>query len=503
MRKIASILVCGVMLGVLVGCLSFVQEGSLLGGGNTTDELIVINSVHPHAAAPSDDPYPLFVGAEWIYRNATGDFNPEVHPSSLLASQVLANVYCVDLETGDAWECFAVRATDLRTTKSISYLHRQSNGVYRFSEILRDPAVDFPGYLLLPNPLIQDTYLVYNVPKFDGDALWERAVGCSGDRNSLNIGGEGDCAAGSEVVTLSVLFRPEVVGLSTIVNSVLGAYTTYFASAWKLEIYEGIESYPDYQWWTTSSDLAWLAPGIGVVKWVKGSSSFELVEFVHEDEQLALSPASESKWYNSAEGTRIVFQFRGTDPEGEDAVTWRVAEINGLTSANEPSDDILRQLGERAYYHDIDTTGRELDSGTFVYTFEANQPGYVNFQFEASDSIDGVGQTEFRIKVGDFNSTPVAVDDQFDVDQNSAESELDVLQNDYEIDPVDYVRISEIESPPSNGIVRLVDGVIFYAPNQDYVGWDSFTYTIEDKYGLTADARVRIQITEVADSSPS
>jgi Bacterial Ig domain len=495
MRRTALVLVCAALTFALSGCLSFVQEGGLFGDVVSTDESIEIVVVHPNAEAPLNDPYPLFVGAEWVYRNATTDFNPEVHPTGLLSNRVLANVYCIDSSNGDAWECFAVRATDYRNSDSIEYLHRSDDGIYRFSSVLREQSHMFPGYLFLPKPLLQDTYMVYNVPKFENGVLWDRAVGCSGDRNLLNIGGQGDCAVGSEVVALTVVYRPEMVGLTTIVDSVLGGYTTIFANSWKLELYNGINEYPEYQWWSHSPDLAWLAPGVGVVKCVKGSSSLELMEFVHSSEILSLSPAAESRWYDCVEGGQVVLQFRGTDPEGANPTTWRIAAIGGLTPNNE-SAPVVEQIGERAFYNDIDTSGRRLDTGTYVYIFKSARKGYATLQFESNSNDESPEQSLFRIRVGDFNSPPIAQDDQFVILGNSGEIELAVLENDFEIDPTDRIRIHQITTLPSHGAIRIADGKVLYTPDQDDLGWDMFRYSIEDRKGSTAEATVRVRTIE-------
>ncbi|MFC2083343.1 Ig-like domain-containing protein [Candidatus Bipolaricaulota bacterium] len=494
MRKIASTMACVIVAAALTSCLSFVQGGGLFGGG-VPDEPISIDVVYLHAEAPRDDPYPLFVGAEWIYRNATVDFNPEVHPSTLLSNQVLANVYCIDPDTGTAWECFAVRATDFRNPESINYMHRSDDGIYRLSEILRDQSVDFPGYLFLPTPFQRDRYLVYNIPKYEDGVLWNHAAGCSGDRNLLNVGGDGSCPVGSEVAMLSIIHRPETVGLSSIVNSVLGGYTTLFTEAWKLELYDGINDYPNYQWWSTTSDLAWLAAGIGIVKWVKGSNSLELVEFVHQDELLSLSPLSESKWYDCMENSRIVLQFRGSDPEGIDPTSWRITGIENLTADSE-SDEILSQIGDREFYNDIDIAGQPLDTGTYVYTYEAIRAGYATLRFEPSNADGGSGESVFRIKAGDFNIPPIATDDQFEVDKNVSESEFPVLENDYDLDPADRIRVSGIESLPSHGTVQAFDKTIVYTPDQDYVGGDSFDYMIEDNRGARTGATVDVLVVD-------
>ena len=377
---------------LLVALVGLAYLPSELASAETVSSDIAI--VYPHAETPRENPYPLYVGAEWIYGN------PSSYRSTLLISKVLANVYCIDPEAGVAWECFAVRMTDSQDFGAISYLHRRDNGVYRFSRILNDQAIEFPGYLFMPYPYLLDTYLAYNVPRSGHGVLWDRAVSCVGDWNLLSVGNEGDCPVGSEVVVLSILHRRETVGLPWIVNSMSGAYATVFTEAWKLELYDGIGVYPDYRWYSTSSELAWLAPGIGVVKWVGGSNFRELAEFVHQDEVLSLSPMSESKWHDCAEHSLVVLQFRGSDPEGSEPTSWRVVEIEGQRPTGE-RDEIFTQIGEPAFYHDISKSGQPLSTGTYVFTFKAARQGLGIFRFVRSDADDDSDEEVFRVKVED------------------------------------------------------------------------------------------------------
>ena len=53
--------------------------------------------------------FPLFVGARWVYRNATPDLIPVLHPGSEIESEVLAEVRCRDAASRQLYECFVVR----------------------------------------------------------------------------------------------------------------------------------------------------------------------------------------------------------------------------------------------------------------------------------------------------------------------------------------------------------------------------------------------------------
>jgi len=89
------------------------------------------------------------------------------------------------------------------------------------------------------------------------------------------------------------------------------------------------------------------------------------------------------------------------------------------------------------------------------------------------------------------NSPPVAVDDNNSDFVNTVQI-IDVITNDFDPDG-DTITICDF-TQPSNGSVALVDGMFVYTPNPDYVGTDSFTYTICDENGNMSTATVDITI---------
>ncbi len=499
MRRTFATLSIGLLL-LLSGCMAFLQGGGIFNGGSG-DEPIVVSTLIPHAEATTSDPWPLFTGARWVYRNATIDFNPEVHPASLLITEVLANVYCVDRTSGTAWECYAVRTTEHPERGETAYVHRSVDGLFEFSEILQDPDRDFPGFVDLRYPLVRDTYWVYNVPRSAdaGEALWDRARGCGGDRSLLRIGGESGCPVSSEVVSLRVLHDRETVGISSVVDSLLGGYTSVFTQAWKTEMYNGISDYPDYEWWTREPEYEWLAPGIGPVKRVAGSSAFELTQFVHVSEVLSLSLPADGGLERVPQDGLVVVQLRGTEPTDPESVRWVLAGNSGLTPA--ASDEILLEPdGDREFHSDIDSDGNELSSGTYVFRFRAGDLGYAALRLEREGPAvsDDITTVSYRIKIGDFNSVPLPEDDSFDVREDSQQL-LDVLANDTDIDPGDRLRVDHIAEPPEHGATEVTGNGILYTPDPDYVGRDSLRYEVRDLFGATTTARVTVRVLDVND----
>ncbi len=93
-----------------------------------------------------------------------------------------------------------------------------------------------------------------------------------------------------------------------------------------------------------------------------------------------------------------------------------------------------------------------------------------------------------------FNVPPVAVNDSALVERNVPKM-IDVLANDRDtegkLDPGSIV----IESAPAHGVAVPVDGEVRYTPDTDYLGSDSFTYTVADEHGARTNvATVQIQV---------
>jgi hypothetical protein len=75
---------------------------------------------------------------------------------------------------------------------------------------------------------------------------------------------------------------------------------------------------------------------------------------------------------------------------------------------------------------------------------------------------------------------------------------LRVMDNDYDPDG-DALRITEV-SMPMHGSASIVDDtLIYYEPDENYHGDDTFTYTISDPFGASASADVFLRILPVND----
>lgn len=130
--------------------------------------------------------------------------------------------------------------------------------------------------------------------------------------------------------------------------------------------------------------------------------------------------------------------------------------------------------------------------GTLSGTPPADATGSLAVDFDAVDPNGLTASTTLTINI---NEPPIAVDDEVTTTQNVAVLLEGLLANDSEPNGQD-ISILTVDSPQNGETELQADGVsIRYTPNLDYVGSDSFTYTIEDESGLTASANVAITVT--------
>lgn len=93
-----------------------------------------------------------------------------------------------------------------------------------------------------------------------------------------------------------------------------------------------------------------------------------------------------------------------------------------------------------------------------------------------------------------LNTAPVAVDDNASALQDTSIT-VDVLQNDSDADG-DVLVLASLGQPSHGTLTHLGDGRVLYAPAAGYAGADSFSYSVSDGFGGSANATVSIVVTE-------
>ncbi|HFD79126.1 MAG TPA: cadherin repeat domain-containing protein [Gammaproteobacteria bacterium] len=119
---------------------------------------------------------------------------------------------------------------------------------------------------------------------------------------------------------------------------------------------------------------------------------------------------------------------------------------------------------------------------TFTYTISDNDPG--------ADPSNPLTYTDTATVTVTVNAVgiPSAIDDSATTSQNASVA-INVTANDTDDGSIDVTTVA-IASTPSNGVtaVNATTGVITYTPNTDFVGTDSFSYTVNDNLGNPSNA---------------
>jgi mannan endo-1,4-beta-mannosidase len=166
----------------------------------------------------------------------------------------------------------------------------------------------------------------------------------------------------------------------------------------------------------------------------------------------------------------------------------------------------------------ITATGNEYDGSTPLLRAQTPvTPGahqlYLSV-FDASDHIldsaafvDNLFASTTESCEAGANQSPTAVDDILTIAEDDPGTAMDVLANDPADPDGDPLTITAV-SDPAHGTATIDDNAtpadpsddtVVYAPDPDYFGPDSFTYSISDGRGGVATGTVSVTVTEVND----
>ncbi len=142
------------------------------------------------------------------------------------------------------------------------------------------------------------------------------------------------------------------------------------------------------------------------------------------------------------------------------------------------------------------------DKKTVLFTPKPNFFGEAKFTYTVKNIDNSTSTAEITVQVAPKNDAPTAVPDTDTVAANPPEPEfVNVLQNDlFTPDAEELLKVTNITTPAQHGTATVVAGGsgVFYKPNADYVGTDTFTYEITDPGGLKSTATVTITVANAA-----
>jgi VCBS repeat-containing protein len=160
--------------------------------------------------------------------------------------------------------------------------------------------------------------------------------------------------------------------------------------------------------------------------------------------------------------------------------------------ANDSDIDVGDVLSVTAVF--FPSNGTATISGTAVlYTPVPDFFGTDVFSYTVSDGAL-TDTAVVTVTVVNINDGPTAVDDVYTVDENSSDNMFAALANDSDVDG-DSLSIVSVDGA-GNGTAVISGTNIFYTPNPDFVGTDTFTYTVSDG-NLTAVATINVTVMPV------
>ena len=144
----------------------------------------------------------------------------------------------------------------------------------------------------------------------------------------------------------------------------------------------------------------------------------------------------------------------------------------------------------------------QVNNGVFSYTPDSNSYGADTFTYRVKDDLGlWSNHAEVFITVTAVNDAPLANNDVIQTNEDESVI-IDVTQNDSDIDGhLDEDSVNIVTNPVFGHITNNVDGTVTYTPISNYVGFDSFTYSVLDNEGAQSNtASVTITVLAVNDA---
>ncbi len=194
------------------------------------------------------------------------------------------------------------------------------------------------------------------------------------------------------------------------------------------------------------------------------------------------------------------------------AILETAANLAPIAVAVIPNDGVNK--GEAPFAVTFDGSGSTDDGSISAYQWDFGDGSPIATDATVTHTFDTVGEYIVTLQVTDdlgvvntntdintirifveedMQSDFMAIDDAFTI-ENAADTTILVLDNDQI--PTDTTATITSVTQPANGAVTIAaDGSIRYTPNTDFVGKDSFSYTISDENGVISSAAVILTVT--------
>ncbi|MEC7765239.1 MAG: Ig-like domain-containing protein [Pseudomonadota bacterium] len=130
--------------------------------------------------------------------------------------------------------------------------------------------------------------------------------------------------------------------------------------------------------------------------------------------------------------------------------------------------------------------------GTVTYRPDQDYTGTDTFTYTITDENGATDTATVTVSMAPVNDNPDAEDDVRVVD-NTDPLLINVIGNDTDVDG-DTLTVTNVTPPSFGTVTDNGDGTVTYDPNDDFVGTDTFEYTISDGNGGTDTATVTVVV---------
>jgi VCBS repeat-containing protein len=182
----------------------------------------------------------------------------------------------------------------------------------------------------------------------------------------------------------------------------------------------------------------------------------------------------------------------------------RAEAIAVTTSEDTPVEIILAgtdRQGNPLTYSVVGEPSHGRLSGTapsLTYSPDANFNGSDSLTFKVNDGKSDSAEATVSIAVTPVNDPPTANDDRAAAEEDTPIVTVDVLANDTDLDNSRLMVVGATQGKAGSVTINT-DGALTYAPEKNFCGIDTFTYTLSDGNGGTDTATVSVTISAVND----
>ena len=132
-------------------------------------------------------------------------------------------------------------------------------------------------------------------------------------------------------------------------------------------------------------------------------------------------------------------------------------------------------------------------NGTFNYTHNGSETTSDSFTYRANDGTSNGNIVTVQIEITPVNDAPIAINDTANVNEGSSVA-VAVRANDSDPEGGSLRVVSISQGANGSVVIDAVTGNPIYTPNAGFSGNDSFTYTVQDPLGVTANATVNVVV---------